>query len=138
MAGQRLRCRLLGGGTYGGVCPAIHDRKSDGSFTDEARIKQAATGQSSMVLRSPWIEDATFAKLRTVGLSVQMPRRWFSAAGLRSVSLRLNAHNLKTWTDFPGLDPEMSLSGAEGRLGGNQGFDIPPGLRGVASLSIEF
>lgn len=138
MAGQRLRCRLLGGGTYGGVCPDIHRREADGSFTDEARIKQAATGQSSLVLRSPWIEDATFAKLRTVGVSIQLPRRWFRVVEARSVSLRLNAHNLKTWTDFPGLDPEMSLSGAEGRLGGNQGFDIPPGLRGVASLSIEF
>lgn len=140
-AGERLRCRLLGGGTYGGVCPAIHRRTPNGDFTDEARIQQAATGEASRVIRSPWIEDATFGKLRTVGLTFNVPGDLVSRIpGASSATLRVSAQNVATWTGYGGLDPELSLDGvaSSGPGAAGDGLDIPPGRRVLGSLSLTF
>ena len=62
---------------------------------------------------TPFIEDATFLKLREVSLGWLVPQRLTSAAGLgvRDVRLGLSARNLKTWSDYSGLDPEVSNFG---------------------------
>lgn len=140
-AGERIRCQLLGGGTYGGVCPGVHERDADGDFTDGARVRQAASGEASRVIRSPWIEDATFAKLRTLGLAFELPGSWTSRLlGASSVTLRVTAQNVATWTGYGGLDPELSIGGAVGAGPGaaGDGLDIPPGRRFLGSLSITF
>src|SRR5690606_29904635 len=60
---QERRCRFLGGGAYGGICPQIYEVGADGQRTDQALIKAAAARDVSF---APWIEDADFARLRNV------------------------------------------------------------------------
>ncbi|HEY8165351.1 MAG TPA: hypothetical protein VIF83_07330, partial [Gemmatimonadaceae bacterium] len=60
-----------------------------------------------------YVEDATFAKLREVTLSFDVPAsmvRQFGR-GIRSMQLSVSGRNLKTWTDYTGLDPEVSNFG---------------------------
>jgi TonB-linked SusC/RagA family outer membrane protein len=64
-------------------------------------------------LTSVYVEDASFAKLREVTLSYDVPtqtvnRFWRQA---RSVQLSLSGRNLITWTKYTGLDPEVSNFG---------------------------
>jgi hypothetical protein len=53
-------------------------------------------------------------KLREVTLSFDVPRSFvegFAGGRLRSLQLSLSGRNLATWTDYTGLDPEVSNFG---------------------------
>jgi len=61
-----------------------------------------------------YVEDASFVKLREVTLSYDVPRTFverFAGGRLRSLQLSLSGRNLATWTDYTGLDPEVSNFG---------------------------
>jgi TonB-linked SusC/RagA family outer membrane protein len=60
-----------------------------------------------------YVEDGTFAKLRELTLTYDVPSRMVSrfGRGIRTMSLTLSGRNLKTWTDYTGLDPEVSNFG---------------------------
>jgi hypothetical protein len=59
-----------------------------------------------------FVEDAGYVKLRDVSLSYtfdsQALRRRF---GLSSLNLTVSGRNLKTWTNYTGIDPESNLTG---------------------------
>ena len=60
-----------------------------------------------------YVEDAGFAKLREVTLSYNVPNRIVSqfGRGLSSMVLSISGRNLLTFTDYTGLDPEVSNFG---------------------------
>jgi TonB-linked SusC/RagA family outer membrane protein len=58
-----------------------------------------------------FVEDADFFKLREVALTFGLPRRFASRIRANALSLTLAGRNLKTWTDYTGLDPEVSSQG---------------------------
>ena len=62
---------------------------------------------------TPYIEDATFLKLREVSLSMQVPDRYLRNGrfGARSLRLSLSGRNLLTWQKYSGLDPEVGNLG---------------------------
>jgi TonB-linked SusC/RagA family outer membrane protein len=52
------------------------------------------------------IRDASFAKLREVSASVQLPESWAGRVGASRASVRIAARNLFIWSDWPLADPE--------------------------------
>ena len=60
-----------------------------------------------------YVEDASFVKLREVTLSLQVPPAMVSrfGRGVRSAELSLSGRNLLTFTDYSGMDPEVSNFG---------------------------
>jgi TonB-dependent starch-binding outer membrane protein SusC len=62
---------------------------------------------------TPYIEDASFLKLREVSLSVQVPERYLQTlpVGARNVRLSLSGRNLLTWQRYSGLDAEVANLG---------------------------
>jgi TonB-linked SusC/RagA family outer membrane protein len=60
-----------------------------------------------------YVEDGSFAKLRELTLSYDVPERMVSGlwSQARSAQLSLSGRNLITWTDYTGLDPEVSNFG---------------------------
>ena len=60
---------------------------------------------------APWIEDATFVRVREMSLAWTMPSAWSKRIGARSSSLVLGGRNLFTSTDYTGLDPEGAYLG---------------------------
>jgi hypothetical protein len=72
---------------------------------------------SGGTIQGNFIHDASFAKLREVSLTFDVPTQYVGSFGARSASLNLAARNLHTWTKWAGLDPEDSfLSGTPGFL----------------------
>ena len=124
----------LGGGENGGVCGPIFE-KEDGAFTEEARIKQRATLEGTS---SPWIEDADYAKLRTVSVRLRLPESWVRPVGAGGGSLRLVGENLATFTGYTGLDPEISFGGSTFQATRADFLTAPPHQRFVATLSLTF
>jgi TonB-dependent starch-binding outer membrane protein SusC len=62
----------------------------------------------------PYIEDASFVKLREVSANVDVPQQYVDALGLGSRYLRVGlvGRNLLMFTDYSGLDPEVANFGA--------------------------
>lgn len=59
---------------------------------------------------SKFIEDASFLRLKTISLSYQVPSRWlFQSPVFKNLSLTASAQNLATWTNYSGMDPEVSV-----------------------------
>jgi TonB-dependent starch-binding outer membrane protein SusC len=57
-----------------------------------------------------YVEDASFAKLRELTLSYNVPERYLGGRA-RSAELSVSGRNLFTWTKYTGLDPEVSNFG---------------------------
>jgi TonB-linked SusC/RagA family outer membrane protein len=62
----------------------------------------------------PYIEDASFLKLRELSVGVTLPRSLFSAIspGIDEARLSLTGRNLFTWQKYSGLDPEVANLGS--------------------------
>jgi TonB-linked SusC/RagA family outer membrane protein len=61
----------------------------------------------------PYIEDASFVKMRELSLSYNIPADMLSrvGVGVRNAEISLSGRNLFTWTEYTGLDPEVSNFG---------------------------
>jgi hypothetical protein len=59
-----------------------------------------------------YIEDGSYIKLREVAVQFKVSPALVRRLGAQSGSLRLAGRNLKTWTDYTGLDPEINMFSA--------------------------
>jgi TonB-linked SusC/RagA family outer membrane protein len=73
------------------------------------------------------VEDASFVKLRELSLGYTLEGAFVNRLlGFRSIDLRVAGRNLKTWTDYTGLDPEISGAGGNiNRVNGYDYFNLP-------------
>ncbi len=55
------------------------------------------------------LEDGSFLRLKTVNLSYSLPRLWLKRMNLKNLELNVAAQNIYTWTNYSGMDPEVSL-----------------------------
>ncbi|HEX5725855.1 MAG TPA: TonB-dependent receptor, partial [Longimicrobiaceae bacterium] len=87
-----------------------------------------------------YIEDASFVKLRELALSYALPQQVVGRLWNRVQDARitLSGRNLVTWSDYRGLDPEVSNFGNQ-QIGRN--FDVapfPPSRSFWLSFNLEF
>lgn len=63
---------------------------------------------------TPYIEDATFLKVREVAFNFDVPERFLAPLNLNAQDVRvgLTGRNLLMWTEYSGLDPEVANFGA--------------------------
>lgn len=107
----------------GGQCAGVAD--PDATVEEQARFIAARFYNT----QSGYIEDATFIKLRELSLTLSTPGSLAQRVPtLRGASLTFSGRNLKTWTDYTGLDPEINESGGGANF--TQGeFNTQPPLR---------
>jgi TonB-linked SusC/RagA family outer membrane protein len=55
------------------------------------------------------IEDGSFLRLKTVSLGYNMPKAWMKRIKVQSIRVYTAAQNLVTWTNYSGVDPEVSV-----------------------------
>jgi hypothetical protein len=81
----------------------------------DARIVAALERGTS--IQGEFVEKASFAKLRELSLGYDVPESYSQRIGARALSINVAMRNLKTFTNYSGLDPEnMFLSGTPGFL----------------------
>jgi TonB-linked SusC/RagA family outer membrane protein len=56
-----------------------------------------------------YLEDGSYIRLKTVALSYGLPKSLISKVYLKELRLSLTAQNLYTWTNYSGMDPEVSV-----------------------------
>lgn len=52
------------------------------------------------------LEDGSYLRLKTVQLSYRLPKTWIPYVS--SIDINISAQNLYTWTNYTGMDPEVS------------------------------
>jgi TonB-dependent starch-binding outer membrane protein SusC len=96
----------------------LYNHKEYDRCLTRANCERLNSGTISDTLRaiyrtqSFYLEKADFMKLREVSVSYTVPRRYTQRAGVDALALTLTGRNLATWTDYTGLDPEVSGYGA--------------------------
>ncbi|MFN2637610.1 MAG: SusC/RagA family TonB-linked outer membrane protein [Gemmatimonadaceae bacterium] len=84
-----------------------------------------------------FMEDAGWVKLREVSLTFSLDQPFIkSLTGFSSMDIRVAGRNLKTWTNYRGLDPEVNNAGAEFLTQGLDWFANPQSRSFVLSFSL--
>lgn len=89
---------------------------------------------------TPYVEDATFLKVREVALNLDVPNHLISPLGLgaRNVRVGLTARNLFMWTKYSGLDPEVANFGAAAVRNNLDISPYPPSRSIFFNISVGF
>jgi outer membrane receptor protein involved in Fe transport len=96
---ESFRCRAVFN------CRATNDPSTP--LVDQARAAAALKGARS------YIQDASFLKLREVTARWSVPASWTRAMRASAIELSVAARDAGTWTDYDGLDPEITALGTE-------------------------
>ncbi|HUQ47977.1 MAG TPA: SusC/RagA family TonB-linked outer membrane protein [Gemmatimonadaceae bacterium] len=73
---------------------------------------QARAISTFMGTRGAYFEKADFWKLRELSMTLSAPQTLANSLRVGGLSLTVAGRNLKTWTDYKGLDPELNTSSA--------------------------
>jgi hypothetical protein len=85
-----------------------------------------------------FVEDGSYVKLREIAVGYTFDASWVNRLlGLSTVELNLAGRNLKTWTDYTGIDPETNLGGAEVQVQGIDYFNNPGVRTWVLTLGLN-
>jgi TonB-dependent starch-binding outer membrane protein SusC len=92
---------------------------------DSAECEAYSEAYDLFVDNGTYIEDATYFKLRELGVAYSIPTRALSRfyGRVRNARISVSARNIYTWSHYTGLDPEVSNFGNRA-VGRNQ--DVTP------------
>ena len=92
-----------------------------------------------------FVEDGSYVRLKNVALGYTLPSALLEKAGIGSARVSVSAQNLLTFTNYSGLDPEVSFFGSGGESRGDDNviighdFGNYPNLRSVTfALNLRF
>jgi TonB-linked SusC/RagA family outer membrane protein len=95
-------------------------------------------GGSASSVQSQFVEDGSFVKWREISLSYTLDNAHImNRVGFSSAQIRVAGRNLKTWTNYLGLDPETNLGGAEFLTQGIDFFQNPQTRSFVVSVTLN-
>ncbi len=91
--------------------------------TNALTIRWTADGQNTSIPKATygdpmgnarfsdrWIEDGSYLKFKNISLSYELP---LISDYIEGLNLWISAENLNTWTNYLGLDPEVSVSNSQ-------------------------
>lgn len=120
----------------GGTSPDFDD-DDNGDGIPNAQERVAALGVSA----EPFVQDATYLRLREIGMYYTVPNSLLSSVFggiVRNVRIGASANNLFTITDYKSYDPEVSNFGGNGLSTGVEVTPFPNSRRMFFHFSIGF
>ncbi|PKP13726.1 MAG: TonB-dependent receptor [Bacteroidetes bacterium HGW-Bacteroidetes-3] len=94
-----------------------------GQITDMPRSDFA--GEQNVKVSSRYVEDGSYVRLKSLTLGYTLPSDLVSKLSISNVRFYFTAENIITWTNYSGLDPEVSVYG---RSGDDSLKNIAPGI----------
>lgn len=130
---ELFRCNTGYNRSTRGACSGVAN--PDASLEEQA----AFIGSRFMGTNVGYIEDADFVKWREFAVRIGTPTFVTrSLPQLDGVSLTLSGRNLKTWTDYTGLDPEINEGGGGANFGQGEFNTQPPVRYFTARVDVSF
>lgn len=113
----------------------LYDASRNSPDVEEAARRQAEWPTNAGV----YIEDATFVKLREVSVTYNLPTEWVTRIPkVKSARLSLSGRNLLTFTNYSGLDPEVSNFGNQPIARNIDVAPFPPSRSFWTSIDVGF
>ncbi len=89
-------------------------------------------------LSEPFVQDASWIRLRTASLSYSLPPKWLAQTAIRNASVSITGNNLWLHTKYYGLDPESLSADSGSNVDGSAGFTYPAARTFLFSLNVGF
>ena len=87
---------------------------------------------------SRYLEDGSYLRIRNLTLAYDVPGQFVQKIKLNSLRVSLSMDNLKTWTKYSGMDPDVQLYPSDWLLPGQQSFKYPLNKQILFGLEISF
>jgi TonB-linked SusC/RagA family outer membrane protein len=88
------------------------------------------------LLAEPFVQDASWVKLRSVSLGYSIPTNWLPKRAIRTAYLSVTANNILLHTNYYGLDPESSAFNSGSNIDGSAGFTYPAARSFLFTLNV--
>lgn len=92
-------------------CSPIVNCRADQDKT-ASLLEQAKAMSARMGTEGGYFEKADFWKLRELAFTITAPREFANSLRASAASITIAGRNLKTWTKYTGVDPELNSTGA--------------------------
>lgn len=89
-------------------------------------------------LSEPFVQDASWVRLRSASLQYNLPTSWLPAKAIRNASVSLTGNNLFLHTDYYGLDPESLSADSGSNVDGSAGMTYPAARTFLFTLNVGF
>ena len=89
-------------------------------------------------ISEPFVQDASWIRLRSASLSYTLPSKWLPKKVIRSLTASVTGNNLILITDYYGLDPESVSADAGSNVDGASGFTYPAARSILFSINVGF
>ena len=120
------------------VNPLCYDTQEQISAGNTANLKTSewARCDRAYATYGAWVQPADFFKIRSASLGFKIPENWLPGQ-VRGATVRLQGRNLLKFTDYEGLDPEVSEDGVDSLY--RQGYyHLPPFRTFLLSFKVDF
>ncbi|MBR5351665.1 MAG: TonB-dependent receptor [Prevotella sp.] len=99
------------------------------------RANRKTTGNNSRT--STWhLEDGSYLRLQNITLGYTFPKKWINKLHLDKLRIYVSANNLKTWTNYTGYNPEVSLRNSDALTPGEDYGTYPLSKTFMVGLNI--
>lgn len=112
---------------------------ANGTWGNAAETNSRLTAEANGL--TPYLQPASFLKLRELTLKYDLPTGLIRTIGqgfLSNAAISISGRNLVTWTNYMGLDPEVSNFGAQNIGRGQDVTPYPPVRSFFVSLDLGF
>ena len=123
--------------SYGQDVEVLNRWTPDNTNTD---VPRAVFGDPNSNNRASdrFLENGSFARLKTVTLGYTLPASVMTRIHMRSARIYAQAQNLVTFTSYPGLDPEVSTFAGNNQALGTDFFTFPQARTITGGITLGF
>ncbi|MDQ3683727.1 MAG: SusC/RagA family TonB-linked outer membrane protein, partial [Bacteroidota bacterium] len=89
-------------------------------------------------ISEPFVEDASWIRLRSASLSYGLPASWLPKNFIRSATVSVTGNNLWLHTKYYGLDPESISADSGSNVDGSSGFTYPAARSFLFTINVGF
>jgi TonB-linked SusC/RagA family outer membrane protein len=93
------------------ITSRYYDEHWTGEGTSNTQPRASWSGKANNTRPSTrFLEDGSFLRLKNLQVGYRLPENLSAKIGMKNMRIFFIAHNLMTFTRYPGLDPEMTTS----------------------------
>jgi TonB-dependent starch-binding outer membrane protein SusC len=106
----------------------------------DATMPRAVWGDPSNNRRvsNRWLEDGSFVRLKNISFSYNLPTSIVEKIKLSGLKFYIQVENLYTWTNYSGLDPEVSTFSVSNTAPGTDFLTFPQARTLTFGLNVNF
>lgn len=106
---------------------------------DQTDIPRALFGEGYNILGSDrFVEDASFVRLRNLSLRYSLPKPFLQRFNIQRFDVFMTIQDLITWTNYTGMDPEVSLRPNDVYMLSRDNASTPRPRRYAVGLMFDF